>query len=101
MRTTWMVVACVVACSSPKPTPAAAPSASVTAPPPSQNEQLYAKGEQLEKEGRWEEAANTYQKYVLAMGDALSYMDRSSMELRIKQLREKAATSQSAEPPRR
>ena len=89
----------VLGCSDPKPEPVApspTPSAQPSSSQPSQNEQLYAKGEALEKEGRWEEAANTYQKYVLAMGDALSYMDRSSMELRIKQLREKAASTQPA-----
>ena len=86
-----------VACSNPQPS-ATQPSSTSTStststkPSPSQNEQLYAKGEELEKAGKWEEAANTYQKYVFAMGDGLSYMDRSSMELRIKQLREKAAT---------
>lgn len=95
-----IVVALLVACTDPKPAPASPPPAASSAQP-SQNEQLYAKGEQLEKEGRWEEAANAYQKYVFAMGDALTYIDRSSMELRIKQLREKAATSPPAESRRR
>lgn len=88
MRTfVLLLIVFIVACSNSPPANEPKP-----APAPSQNEQLYAKGEALEKEGRFEEAANVYQKYVLAMGDALSYMDRSSMELRIKQLREKAAS---------
>ena len=86
----------LLGCSDPKPPASPTPTPSPSAQP-SQNEQLYAKGAELEKAGKWEEAANTYQKYVFAMGDALSYMDRSSMELRIKQLREKAATSRPAE----
>jgi hypothetical protein len=92
------LLALVVGCGGPSPpasktpTPAEAPSAQ-----PSENEQLYAKGAELEKDGRWEDAANVYQKYVFAMGDALTTIDRSSMELRIKQLREKAATSRSAQ----
>lgn len=96
-----IVLLFALGCANPKPepepaTPPRGPSTQPSQPAqpaqPSQNEQLYAKGEALEKAGKWEEAANTYQKYVFAMGDALSYMDRSSMELRIKQLREKAAT---------
>jgi hypothetical protein len=96
---TALLFLCVVACSSPKPE-ASPPSPSVahSTEPPSQNEQLYAKGSELEKQGRWEEAANAYQKYVFAMGDAMTHIDRMSMELRIKQLREKAAaTSRPAE----
>lgn len=85
----------LIACSSPKPEPAAAPP--VSSAEASQNEQLYAKGAELEKQGRWDEAANAYQKYVFAMGDAMTHIDRMSMELRIKQLREKAATSRPAE----
>jgi tetratricopeptide (TPR) repeat protein len=83
-----LLVVCVVACSSSKPQPITMPAAPCAST--SQNEQLYAKGAELEKLGRWEEAANTYQKYVLAMGDAMTYIDRSSMELRIEQLREKS-----------
>ena len=92
-------IACaiLIGCASSQSTPTSAPAPAPTASQaPSQNEQLYAKGAELEKEGRWEEAANVYQKYVLAMGDALSYMDRSSMELRIKQLRERAASEGAA-----
>lgn len=95
-----VLVLCIASCSSPRlehAAPSATPPASRAPSPPSQNEQLYAEGAALEKAGRWEDAANTYQKYVFAMGDALSYIDRSSMELRIEQLREKAATSRPAE----
>ena len=83
-----MLVALLVACGEPRPVPASPPPAASTAQP-SQNEQLYAKGDALEKEGRWEEAANTYQKYVLAMGNGLTHTDRMSMEVRIIALREK------------
>jgi tetratricopeptide (TPR) repeat protein len=83
----------LLGCSSPSPAPPAAtpatPCPSAASASPSQNEQLYAKGSELEKEGRWEEAAATYQKYVLAMGDGLTHTDRSSMEVRILALREK------------
>jgi hypothetical protein len=90
------LLALVVGCGGPSPPPGAAPTpAEAPTARPSENERLYARGAELEKEGRWEEAANVYQKYVFAMGDALSYIDRSSMELRVKQLREKAATSRS------
>lgn len=91
MRTRAVVLFFVLGCSDPKPAASLPLTTSTPSAQPSQNEQLYAKGEALEKAGQWEEAANTYQKYVFAMGDALSYMDRSSMELRIKQLREKAS----------
>lgn len=60
-------------------------------------ELLYEIGSALERLGRSKDAADTYQKYVLAKGDMLTYIDRSSMELRIKELREKAATSRPAE----
>lgn len=64
-------------------------------------EALYDHARRLEEEGRWGEAASAYQRYLFAKGDSLSYIDRSSMELRITQLREKAATSRPAESPRR
>jgi hypothetical protein len=86
-----VVLLFVLACSGSKPdaaSPSAPPSAQ-SSKQPSENEQLYTKGMQLEKEGRWEEAANAYQKYVFAMGDALTHTDRSSMEVRIIALREK------------
>ena len=50
---------------------------------------LYEHGESLEREGLWEEAASAYQRYLFAKGNTLSYLRRSSLELRIKNLRAK------------
>jgi tetratricopeptide (TPR) repeat protein len=97
-----VVLLFVLACSGSKPdaaSPSAPPSAQ-SSKQPSENEQLYTKGMQLEKEGRWEEAANAYQKYVFAMGDALTHTDRSSMEVRIIALRKKVKVAFPFEPPR-
>lgn len=95
MRAT-LTLALALGCTTPKPEPSSA-SASASATPISEArlavaqsaDLLYEHAESLEKEGLWEEAASAYQRYLFAKGDSLSYIRRSSLEVRIKQLREK------------